>query len=36
MQINEEMARTILIENAEYIPVNQVIMQLSKHPKLQV
>lgn len=36
MQIDEDLARTILIENADSIPVQQVIVQLSKHPKLQV
>lgn len=36
MQIDEDLARSILIENADLIPVNQVIVQLNKHPKLQV
>ncbi|KAI6191703.1 RING-type domain-containing protein [Aphelenchoides bicaudatus] len=36
MQIDEDLARSILIENADLIPVNQVIVQLSKHPKLQM
>lgn len=36
MQIDEDLARTILIENADSIPVQKVIGQLSKHPKLQV
>jgi hypothetical protein len=36
MQIDEDLARSILIENADSIPVKQVVVQLSKHPKLQV
>lgn len=36
MQIDEDLARTVLIENADFIPAQQVIVQLSKHPKLQV